>query len=98
MNCYKVRALVNNTQNTTILCQYTVIQLLTPSASRERQNEIFENIIKNSMELRYTKLTLEIMNKLKLTLEMQPAKDPSNCIEVVVEYKLPLAGTRPSKS
>ena len=44
------------------------------------------------------KLTLETMSKLdKLTLEiMQPAEDPSNCI--TVEYKLPLAGTRPSKS
>ena len=60
--------------------------------------EIFKNeIFENSMELKHTKLTLEIMNKLKLTLEiMQPARDPSNCIEVVVEYKLPLAGTGPN--
>ena len=78
------------------MCQHTVIQRSILSASRERQNEIFENIIENSMELKYTKLTLETMNKLKLTLEMQPARDPSNCI-AMVEYKLhPLAGTGPN--
>ena len=56
-------------------------------ASENFKNGIFEN----SVEL---KLTLETMNKLKLTLEMQPTKNPSNCIDVV-EYQLPLAGTRP---
>ena len=87
-------ALVNNMRNSTILCQYTIIRLLTPNVSRERQSGIFEKHTKNSMEL---KLTLETMSKLdKLTLEMQPARDPSNCIKAVVEYKLPLAGTGPN--
>ena len=89
VSCHKMRALVNSTQNSTILCQHIIIRSLIP-------NGIFEKFTKNSMELRHTKLTLEIMNKLKLTLEMQPAKDPNNCI--AVEYELPLAGTRPSKS
>ena len=88
VSCHKMRALVNSTQNSTILCQHTIIRSLIP-------NGIFEKFTRNSMELRHTKLTLETMSKLdKLTLEiMQPAEDPSNCI--VVEYKLPLAGTRP---
>ena len=99
VSCHKMRALVNNTRNSTILCQHMIIRLSTPNVSREHQSEIFENFmnfIKNSMELRHTKLSLEIMSKLdKLTLEiMQPARDPSNCIDVV-EYQLPLAGTRP---
>ena len=89
VSCHKMRALVNSTQNSTILCQHTIIRSLIP-------NGIFEKFTKNSMELRHTKLTLEIMSKLKLTLEMQLARDPSNCIKAVVEYKLPLAGTGPN--
>ena len=68
------------------------IQSLILDASEKFKNGIF----KNSIKLKYnTKLTLETMNKLnKLTLEMQPAKDHSNCVRVV-ECQLPLAGTRP---
>ena len=90
VSCHKMRALVNSTQNSTILCQHTIICSLIP-------NGIFEKFTRNSLEL---KLTLETMSKLdKLTLEMQPARDPSNCIKTVVEhveYKLPLAGTGPN--
>ena len=96
VNCYKMRALVNNTQNLNILCQHTIIQRTALDVIKIFKSEIFEKFTKNSMELRHTKLTLEIMNKLKLTLEMQPARDPSNCIKAVVEYKLPLAGTGPN--
>ena len=98
VSCLKMRALVNSMQILNILCQHAIIQLTALDVVKIFKSGIFEKFTKNSMELRHTKLTLEIMNKLKLTLEMQPAKDPSNCIEVVVEYKLPLAGTRPSKS
>ena len=84
VSCHKMRALVNSTQNSTILYQHIIIRSLTP-------NGIFEKFTRNSKEL---KLTLEIMNK--LTLEMQSAKDPSNCI-AMVEYKLhPLADTGPT--
>ena len=92
VNCYKMRSVLKSSQNSHTLFQYTIIQPLILNAPRECQSEIFENSIK----LKYnTKLTLETMNKLKLTLEMQLAKDPSNFIDVVVEYQLPLAGTRP---
>ena len=86
VSCHKMRALVNSTQNSTILCQHTIICSLIP-------NGIFEKFTRNSLEL---KLTLETMSKLKLTLEMPLARDPSNCIKAVVEYKLPLAGTGPN--
>ena len=87
VSCHKMRALVNSMQNSTILYQHIIIHSLTP-------NGIFEKFTRNSKELKYTKLTLEIMNK--LTLEMQSARDPSNCI-TMVEYKLhPLAGTGPN--
>ena len=87
VSCHKMRALVNSTQNSTILYQHIIIRSLTP-------NGIFEKFTRNSREL---KLTLETMSKLKLTLEiMQLAGDPSNCI--VVEYKLPLARHKALKS
>ena len=92
VSCLKMRALVNSMQISNILCQHTIIQLTALDVVKIFKSGIFEKFTRNSKELKYTKLTLEIMNK-KLTLEMQLARDPSNCI--VVEYKLPLAGTRP---
>ena len=92
VSCLKMRALVNNVQISNILCQNTTIQLTSFNVVKIFKSEIFEKS-RNSKEL---KLTLETMNKLKLTLEMQPARDPSNCI-AMVEYKLhPLAGTGPN--
>ena len=87
VSCYKMRALVNSTQNSTILYQHIIIRSLTP-------NGIFEKS-RNSKELKYTKLTLEIMNKLTLEI-MQPAGNPSNC--TAVEYELPLARHKALKS
>ena len=93
VNCYKMKLLPKSAQNSHILSQFTNIQSMVLDASGELQNG---NIFENSIKLKYiTKLTLETMNKLnKLTLEMQPAKDPSNCTGVA-EYQLPLAGTMP---
>ena len=84
VSCHKMRALVNSTQNSTILCQHIIIRSLIP-------NGIFEKFTRNSKEL---KLTLKTMSKLdRLTLEMQLAGEPSNCIKVAaVEYKLHFLG------
>ena len=90
-----MRALVNSMQISNMLCQHTIIQLTALNVVKIFKSGIFEKFTRNSKEL---KLTLETMSKLKLTLEMQPARDPSNCIKTVVEhveYKLPLAGTGP---
>ena len=88
VSCYKMLMLLNSAQKTHTLSQHTNIQHTSLDTSENFKNGIFEN----STEL---KLTLETMNKLnKLTLEMQLARDPSNCIGIV-EYQLPLAGTRP---
>ena len=89
VSCLKMRALVNSMQILNILCQHTIIQLTALNVGTIFKSGIFEKS-RNSKEL---KLTLEIMNR--LTLEMQPAGDPGNCI-VMVEYKLPLAGTGPN--
>ena len=88
VNCSKMRVLVNSIQILNILYQHTIIQLTKLDVTKIFKSEIFEN----SMEL---KLTLEIMNK-KLTLEMQLARDPSNCI--VIEYKLPWPAQGPNQS
>ena len=96
VSCFKMRALVNSMQISNILCQHTTIQLTDLNVGTIFNNGNFVKFTRNSKELKYTKLTLETMNKLKLTLEMQPARDPSNCI-TMVEYKLhPLAGTGPN--
>ena len=85
VSCLKMRALVNSMQISNILCQHTIIQLMALDVVKIFKSGIFEKFTRNSREL---KLTLETMSN-RLTLEMQPAGDPSNCIKVaVVEYKL----------
>ena len=96
VSCSKMRALVNSMQISNILYQHTTIQITDLNVGTIFNNGNFVKFTRNSKELKYTKLTLETMNKLKLTLEMQPARDPSNCI-AMVEYKLhPLAVTGPN--
>ena len=95
VSCLKMRALVNSMQISNILCQHTIIQLTALNVGTIFKSGIFEKFTRNSKELKHTKLTLEIMNK-KLTLEMQLARDPSNCI--VIEYKLPWPAQGPNQS
>ena len=97
VSCSKMCALVNSMQISNILYQHTTIQFTGLNVGTIFNNGNFVKFTRNSKELKYTKLTLETMNKLKLTLEMQPARDPSNCI-AMVEYKLPLARHKALKS
>ena len=94
VSCSKMRALVNSMQISNILYQHTTIQFTGLNVGTIFNNGIFEKFTRNSREL---KLTLETMSN-RLTLEMQPAGDPSNCIKVaIVEYKLhPLVVTGPN--